>query len=145
MDAYPIPLLASQEHPVVTKLWKPDTPNSVVALRDVAEAAEKVIVTGPEVHGYASYDLCSTMPVSDRTIIEKIGRAIGKEIEIKAPSFEDGVNNCLRYLFGGEQSDVYASEEHAEYAMAAQGDLRGDVVRDRSERLVLFVSMLLIC
>ena len=140
MDAYPVPLLASQEHPMVQKLWKPDTPNSVVALRDIAEAAEKVIVAGPEVHGYASYDLCSTLPMSDRTIIEKIGMAIGKTIEIKAPSFEVGVENCQRYLFGGKQSDVYAYTEHPEYALAAEGDLRGDIVRDRAERLVLFYS-----
>ncbi|KAJ5587522.1 uncharacterized protein N7459_003287 [Penicillium hispanicum] len=141
MDAYPVAQLAEQSKPVVHKLWNPNIPNSVVALHDLAEAAAKVL-TEREAHFFAQYPLCSTMPVSDSTIIAVIEKHLGKKIEVLTPSFEEGVENCIQYLFGGAESAVYAGEQVAEdlKRAAADGELRPDITRDEAERLVLFYN-----
>ena len=148
MDAYPVAMLAGQDKPVMEKLWNPDIPNSLIALKDLAEAAAKVL-NEREVHYLAEYPLCSTMPLSDAYVIKAIGKRIGKDIEIKSPSFETGVAKALNYLFGSktatsaEVSNVYASTASGDYAdndLANQGDLRGDIARDEAERLVLFYN-----
>ena len=139
MDAYPVALLASQEKPVVNKLWNPDVANSLIALRDLAEATAKVL-DEREKHFLVEYSLCSTMPTSDREVCEEIGKQINKPIEVRAPTFDTGVNKLLMYLFGGQESEVYADSTPADFQLAADGDLRGDTVRDEAERLVLFYN-----
>lgn len=149
MDAYPVATLAGQEKPVLEKLWTAEIPNSLIALRDLAEAAAKVL-NEREAHYLAEYPLCSTMPLSDAYVAKVISKRIGKDIETKSPSFETGVNKVLSYLFGAKTSmsaDVDASELYAssrdDYAgnqLAAEGDLRGDITRDEAERLVLFYN-----
>lgn len=139
MDAYPVAMLSKQEKPVIEKLWTPGIPNSVIALVDLAEVSAKVL-NEREAHYLAEYPLSSTMPVSDTDIVKEIGKQIGKEIELKSPSFETGVNKVLGYSFGsnsGAGSDVYVGTP-SDFKMASEGDLRGDVVRDAAERLVLF-------
>lgn len=139
MDAYPVQLFASMEKPFIEKLWTPEIPNSVIALRDLAEASAKVLNEGPK-HYLAEYGLCSTMPVSDADIVRTIGKAIGKDIEIRTPTFETGVNKVMMYLFGGKASNIYAGDHAGDFKLAGEGDLRGDICRDEAERLVLFVS-----
>lgn len=140
MDAYPVAQLKAQEKPSIQKLWTPTIPNSVIALRDLAEAAARVLVER-EKHYFALYPLCSTLPVADSEIVAVIERNIGKSIEIKTPTFEDGVNTCITYLFGGKESDIYAGEKNADLSkLGADGDLRPDITRDEAERLVLFYN-----
>ncbi|TKA65477.1 hypothetical protein B0A55_09353 [Friedmanniomyces simplex] len=135
---YPVARLAGQEKPVMEKLWSPDVASSLIALADLAAASE-VVLREREKHYLAEYQLCSTMPVSDREVCEEIGRQIGKSIDIRTPTFETGVNNLLGY-YGGKGSEVYVDAAPAEFRLAANGDLRGDLVRDEAERLVLFYS-----
>ncbi|KAK5113565.1 hypothetical protein LTR85_010793 [Meristemomyces frigidus] len=140
MDAYPVTMLASQETPVMEKLWAPGIGNSMIALRDLAEATAKVINERELLQDYlAEYPLCSTMPISDAEVCREIGRQLGKEIEVKAPTFETGVNKLLGYLYGGKGDQVYAGA-NADFTLAAEGDVRGDIVRDEAERLVLFYN-----
>jgi hypothetical protein len=54
MDAYPVAALAGQEKPVLKKWWRPEHKNSVIALRDLAEASAKVLHER-EVHYLAEY------------------------------------------------------------------------------------------
>lgn len=103
MDAYPVTMLAGQDKPVLEKLWTPEIPNSMIALRDLAEAAAEVL-NEREVHYLAEYSLCSTMPLSDAYVVKAIGKRFGKDIEVKSPSFETGVNKALTYLFGAKTS-----------------------------------------
>jgi uncharacterized protein YbjT (DUF2867 family) len=138
MDAYPVQLLASQEKPVLEKLWEPEIGNSLIALCDLVEACAKVL-NEREKHYLAEYPLCSTMPISDGDVCREIGKQIGKEIEVKTPSFETGVNKLLGYLFGGKESEIYAGA-HPDFGLAADGDLRGDITRDEAERLILFYN-----
>lgn len=144
MDAYPVAMLAQQDKPVFEKLWAPEIPNSLIALRDLAEAAAKVL-NEREVHYLAEYPLCSTMPLSDAYVVKVIENRIGKDIEIKTPSFETGVNKVMMYLFGAknptatQSSSAYAGEVD-DYGQNHEGDLRGDVTRDEAERLVLFYN-----
>lgn len=148
MDAYPVAMLAGQDKPVMEKLWNAEIPNSLIALRDLGEAAAKVL-NERETHYLAEYQLCSTMPLSDAYVIKAIGKRIGKEIEINSPAFEKGVSKVLNYLFSAktatsaEVSDVYASQTSGDFAendLANEGDLRGDITRDEAERLVLFYN-----
>ena len=141
MDAYPVTQLADQDHPSIQKLWNPHMPNSVIALRDLAEAAA-IVLKEREKHYFAQYPLVSTLPVADVEIVRVIERHIGKSIEIKTPSFEDGVENVINYLFGGKQDAIYAGDhvDHDLKRLAADGDLRPDITRDEAERLVLFYN-----
>lgn len=93
MDAYPVAMLAAQERPVVEKLWTPEVPTSLIALRDLAEASAKVLNEG-EAHYLAEYRLCSTMPRSDGHVIQSIGLRVGKDIETKTPSSRLGSRSC---------------------------------------------------
>ncbi|KAK4546906.1 hypothetical protein LTR36_001638 [Oleoguttula mirabilis] len=138
MDAYPVAMLASQDKPVMEKLWAPEIGNSLIALRDLAEAIAKVL-NEREVHYLAEYSLCSTMPISDAEMCKEIGKQIGKEIEVRAPTFETGVNKLLNYMYGGKADQIYAGAS-SDFNLAAEGDIRGDIVRDEAERLILFYN-----
>ncbi|KAF9876630.1 NmrA-like family protein [Colletotrichum karsti] len=127
MDAYPVARLASMETPVMERLWKPDMPNSMIALKDLAEAAAKVL-TEREKHFYAQYPLSSTLPTTDAEVFEAISKKIGKDVQFKTPTFEVGVDNLLSLLFGTSST------------LSAEGDLRPDVTRDEAERLILFYN-----
>lgn len=122
MDFFPIALLASQEKPVLDKLWNPEAANSMVALRDLAEAAAKVLNEGED-HYFAQYQLSSTLPMSENEVAKIIGKHLGEEVHTRAPSFEEGAGRVLQYLFAGS---------------AADGDPRPDITRDEAERLILF-------
>ncbi|KAJ5808445.1 hypothetical protein N7474_009714 [Penicillium riverlandense] len=141
MDAYPVTQLAGQDSPSIQKLWNPHIPNSVIALRDLAEAAA-IVLNEREKHYFAQYPLVSTLPVADKEIVSVIGRHIGKPIEITAPNFEDGVEKAIQYLFGGKQDAIYTGDNVDEdlKRLAADGDLRPDITRDEAERLVLFYN-----
>ncbi|KAK6837679.1 hypothetical protein RU639_001271 [Aspergillus parasiticus] len=135
LDAYPVAALAAQEHPVLEKWWKPEHANSVIALADLAEASAKVL-NEREKHYLAEYPLCSTMPISETEIIQIIEKRIGKKIELKTPSFETGVNKLIRALYGGEEK----GDGELGLGLASEGDLRGDLVRDTVEHLILFYN-----
>lgn len=147
MDSFPVEFLAAQDNPVFEKLWSPHVPNSLIALQDLGEAAAKVL-NERETHYLAEYPVCSTMPLSDADVVEVISKKIGKDIEIKTPSFERGVEKVLWYLFGTKtattsaMSRLYASngDNHATDVLATEGDLRSDIPRDEAERLVLYYN-----
>lgn len=141
MDAYPVTQLAGQDSPSIQKLWNPHIPNSVIALRDLAEAAS-IVLNGREKHYFAQYPLISTLPVADTEIVKVIETHIGKPIEVKTPNFEDGVETVLRYLFAEKRDAIYAGADVDEDLKrpAADGDLRPDITRDEAERLVLFYN-----
>jgi len=136
MDAYPVAALAAQEKPVLEKWWKPEHANSVIALSDLAEASAKVL-NERERHYLAEYPLCSTMPISETEIVSIIEKRIGKSIELKAPTFETGVNKLIQALYGGK-----GTGENGELGLglASAGDTRGDLVRDTVEHLILFYN-----
>jgi len=138
MDTFPLAVLAGRKKPVMEKLLPPELENSMIALCDLAEASAKVLMER-EVHYFAEYPLCSTMPVSAAQVYEELGRQIGKEIEVRTPTFEDRVDKLLSYIYGGRAEQVHAGERlNSEFA--AEGDFKGDVVRDEAERLILFYN-----
>ncbi|KAM0704724.1 hypothetical protein Q7P35_007510 [Cladosporium inversicolor] len=143
MDAYPVALFAKQESPVMERLWDPKTANSLIALRDLAEAAEKVLREG-SAHYFAQYPLCSTMPVSDQSVADEIAKKLGKTIEVRTPSFENGLAHTLAYLFGGEDrvraSELYAGRDQKTGITASGGEMRRDITRDEAARLCLFYN-----
>jgi uncharacterized protein YbjT (DUF2867 family) len=90
MDAYPVSMLAQQERPILERLWNAKIPNSLIALRDLADAAAKILNEG-ETHYLAEYPLCSTMPLSDAHVAKTISKKIGKEIEVKSPPSKEAL------------------------------------------------------
>lgn len=136
MDVYPVGMFASQEQPRMKFLWRPEVPNSLIALGDLAEVAAKVLVEG-ETHYLAEYPLASTMPVSHTQVCEEIGRQIGKEIEVAGAPFQEGVDTVLAYLYGEGRDDLPAAVS-GDFKMTSAGDVRGDITRDEAERLILF-------
>lgn len=130
LAGYPVKFLDEQESPVFERLWNADIPNSLIALEDLAEAAATVLIER-EKHYFAQYPLCSTLPTSDAEVVEVIEKVIGKKIQTYTPTFEQGVENTLKFLFGSG-SDLRG--------LAAEGDLRPDITRDEAERLVLFYN-----
>ncbi|PLB34984.1 uncharacterized protein BDW47DRAFT_128552 [Aspergillus candidus] len=135
MDAYPVAALAEQEHPVLEKWWNPEHANSVIALADLAEASAKVLHER-ERHYLAEYPLCSTMPISETDIIGVIERRIGRKILLQTPSFETGVSKVTKGLHGADEKDA----GELGLGSASEGDLRGDLVRDAVEHLILFYN-----
>ncbi|KAL2813479.1 hypothetical protein BDW59DRAFT_154810 [Aspergillus cavernicola] len=144
MDAYPVAQLAKMDTPSIKDLWNiynPHIANSLISLRDLAEAATRVLVER-EAHYFAQYPLCSTFPVSDSQVAEIVGEQIGRKIEVPTPTFEEGVSKALNLLYGGKESGVYTGDRvDADLRWpASQGDLRPDITRDETERLVLFYN-----
>ncbi len=117
--------MAAQERPSFQRLWDPDIPNSVIALRDLAEAAAKVL-DEREAHYLAQYPLCSTMPISDADIARVIGKLLGRAVEIQKPSLEQGIAN----------TGTHSPSERG----LAEGDPRPDIYQDAAERLVMFYN-----
>jgi hypothetical protein len=76
-------MLARQEKPVMEELWSSDTPNSMIALRDIADAAAKVL-NEREKHYLAEYSLSSTMLLSDSYVVDCISHRIGKKVEMNS-------------------------------------------------------------
>jgi hypothetical protein len=70
-------LFAEQEKPVLERLWDPKTANSLIALKDLAEAAEKVLREG-SAHYFAQYPLCSTIPISDQSVADTIAKKLAR-------------------------------------------------------------------
>ena len=143
MDAYPVALFAKQESPVMERLWDPKTANSLIALKDLAEAAEKVLREG-SAHYFAQYPLCSTTPISDQSVADAIAKRLGKTIEVRTPTFENGLAHTLAYLFGGDDkvraSELYAGRDQKTGIAASGGEMRRDITRDEAARLCLFYN-----
>lgn len=135
LDVYPVAALASQERPVLEKWWDPEHTNSVIALDDLAAVSAKVL-NEREHHYLAEYPLVSTLPVSETDIIRTIEKRIGKNVELKRPSFETGVNKLIGALYGGAEN----GEGEIGLGRSSPGDLRGDFVRDNVEHLILFYN-----
>ncbi len=99
MDTYPVAMLCAQPNPSIEKVWAPEIPNSLIALRDLGEAAARVLLER-ETHYWAQYQLCSTLPLSNAEVVEVIEKYAGKKIQMLTPSFERGVQILLRNMFG---------------------------------------------
>jgi uncharacterized protein YbjT (DUF2867 family) len=132
MNTYPVAKLAAMDKPVLEKWWAPQHKNSLINLEDLAEATTKVLLER-EAHYLAEYPLCSTMPISEVEIVDIISRRIGKKVEIETPAFQDGVQRLSKILFGN-------SIQATNLGLAPAGDLRGDLVQDTVERLILFYN-----
>ncbi|KAJ5943262.1 hypothetical protein N7516_003430 [Penicillium verrucosum] len=106
-------------------IYNPNVANSLVALRDLAEAGARVL-DEREAHYFAQYPLCSTAP----------------RFQLP-PTFEDSVGKLLKLLYtGNSESGVY-SGDHVDSDLrwpASKGDLRPDITRDEAEWLVLFYN-----
>jgi hypothetical protein len=100
-----------------------------VSLSDLAEVSVKIL-NEREAHYLAQYPLCSTMPISDAKVAKEIASQIGREVDVASPSFEDGAQNVLNYLFGRKHDG----------ATAAEGDPSPEITRDEAERLIMFYN-----
>ena len=79
-----------------------DARNSLVATRDIAEAAAVILTEGPEKHGDKFYDITGPEPQSMAEIAADLGRAMGKEIEYRAQSMVDFEND-----FGSTRAEFF--------------------------------------
>lgn len=100
MDMFPLAQLLAQEQPVYTANWNPEVTFSFLALRDLGEAAAKVIEER-ERHYLAQYPLCSTSAYSYTEVARIVGVVIGQGITIKRRgSIEEGANALMTMLYG---------------------------------------------
>lgn len=127
MDTFPLAALAAQETPVLNKWWSPHYASSLVSLKDLAEVSAIVFNEG-EKHYLAEYPLCSTLPTKETDVVALVEQRIGKKIEIKVPDLEGGSDRLMKFLYGGGPDQ------------GSKGDLRGDLVRDTVERLILYYN-----
>ncbi|KAM0718844.1 hypothetical protein Q7P37_005916 [Cladosporium fusiforme] len=142
MALYPATLLAQQEKPVMERLWNPATANSLIDLKDLAEAAVKVLEEG-HLHYFAQYPLCSTLPISDEDVGKIISQKISKEVTVKSPTFEEAVTRTLTYLYGVDElptTHELMGPADGKGNKGAVGELRRDITRDEASRLVLFYN-----
>lgn len=106
MSLLPLGMLLSQPEPVYHANWNPAVKFSFLSLADLGEVAAKIILDR-EKHYYATYPLCSTLPISYEDIVAMIEQESGKKIEIRTKSAEEAVDNFLLRVLGGKnvQSD----------------------------------------
>lgn len=110
MDLFPVPILLRQPEPVYNALWNPGTKFSYIALRDLGEAAYRVIIERERHYG-AMYPLASTAGAVGYDEVCKIaGRKMGKDIHIKQLGFEEAMKVLLDRALGGKEVDAYAKE-----------------------------------
>ncbi|KZF23378.1 NAD(P)-binding protein [Xylona heveae TC161] len=120
MDLMPLPLLLSQESPIYTCHWNPETTFSFIALRDLAEAVVRVL-DEREKHFLAQYPIVSTAPLSYTEVGKILSKVIGKEVKIaRTASFEESVESFLKLLFGNAPVDY--------------------ITRDTTERMLLYYN-----
>lgn len=139
---YPVALLAKQDNPVMERLWNPTTASSLIALKDLAEAAAKVLEEG-RAHYFAQYPLCSTPPMSDEEVAKIISKKISKEVVVNAPTFEKAVTRIITYLFGVDglpPTNELLGLADGNGNEGSVGELRPDITRDEAARLVLFYN-----
>ena len=123
MDAFPIPLLASQEKPVYMANWNTDLPFSFTALKDLGEAGARILCER-EKHYLAQYQLVSSGPHTYRQAVRIVSKAIGKDIVIEQRTHEDALEFYLNMLFG-------AGPHHP-------------ITRDTTERLLIYCELSLL-
>ena len=99
----PISQWLQDDKPVWKSIHDPKWANSLLALRDLGEAAAAVI-TEQEKHYFAKYDCASTMPVPYAEVVPRIGKVIGKDIQIEWLSYPDAVKARLAGGLGGESA-----------------------------------------
>ena len=92
---------------------------SLLALRDHAEAAERVIREG-ERHYFANYPLVGTGPVSYEKFLGAVAGQLGKKLRIERLPFEEAVDATCESSFGTKTPEQAS--------------------RDGPERLVLFYN-----
>lgn len=76
--------------------------NSLVATRDIAEAAAVVLNEGPEQHANKFYDITGPEPQTMDEIAADLGKAMNKNIEYRAQSMEDFEND-----FGSTRAEFF--------------------------------------
>lgn len=99
MDMFPMPMLVQQSSPVYAANWDPSVPFSFLALRDLGEAAAKIL-TERETHYFAQYPLVSDGPIPYTEIVRHASEAMGKEIKLEVKSFQEAVNFMLTRMHG---------------------------------------------
>lgn len=116
--SYPVKeWLATNEPAVRPMLLSGKSKSSLVVLKDLAEASAKVILEG-ERHYQAQYPLVSFGPITYSEVTEQVAKAMGKPIEQKSVSVEEGADMLMQGLFGSTHVPARS--------------------RDKAERLILF-------
>jgi uncharacterized protein YbjT (DUF2867 family) len=105
MDMIPVEELLKQDEPVHTMMWNPDTRFCYTALKDLAEASA-VVFEQREKHYFATYPIISTRPVSEGSLVEAIGKAMGKPIRIEHACLEQAVAGASKWLLGRGEVDA---------------------------------------
>jgi len=109
--------LATDEPAVRPMVLSGNAKSSLVVLKDLAEASAKVILER-ERHYQAQYPLVSFGPITYSEVTEQVAKAMGKPIEQKPVSVEEGADMMMQGIFGSTHVPTRS--------------------RDKAERLVLF-------
>jgi uncharacterized protein YbjT (DUF2867 family) len=100
--AVPVKQWLTMEHPVRPTYVPEETWSSFVALKDLGEAAAKVILER-ERHYEALYPLVSLSGNTYGDCTTRIGEILGKKIEVKEVSWDEAIQVLLEVNFGGDQ------------------------------------------
>ena len=102
MDLFPIPQFVREkgDEVVYSANWNPEIEFSFVALRDLGEAAEKVLVER-EKHFAATYPVVGTEGMSYNRACKIAGELVGKKIVVKQKGFEEAVMGFFEDFWSG--------------------------------------------
>lgn len=92
----------NSQNPVFAAAHDPEVAFSFSCLHDHAEASVKIIQEQSK-HYFATYQLVSTLPMKYSDFIKSVGKALGKEFEIKRMPFEETVQMYCNLVFGTEK------------------------------------------
>lgn len=108
-----------QANTVYKAAWNPDVKFSQIALRDLGQAAAKVI-TERSAHFFATYPLVSTRPTPYREVVSIVGGVIGREIKVEQLEYRQAVQGFLKMVCG-EKEVPWQTRDAAERLVRAGG------------------------
>ena len=111
-----------EDNTVYKAAWSPDVKFSQIALRDLGEAAAKVI-TQREAHFFATYPLASTRPTAYREVVSIVGGVIGREIKVEQLEYRQAVQGFLKMICG-EKEVPWQTRDAAERYVKARAGVR---------------------
>lgn len=91
-----------EDNTVYKAAWDPNVSFSQIALKDLGEAAAKVI-TEREEHFFATYPLVSTRPTPYREVVSIVGSIIGREIKVEQLEYRQAVQGFLKMVCGEKE------------------------------------------
>ena len=106
MESFDLPGFIKGGGDVMPRFWNPETQFSLVSTRDMGEVSASIL-TNPEKHLYATYQLVGTpSPMSYVDAAKIIGEELGRDVRLEQKSLEESVKIFSSVLTHGKPEEA---------------------------------------